>query len=165
MLSGETAIGHFPVESVEIMDRVAKQTEAHLWSKGKYGVDEVGLKPPLPVRNVIANATSHMSKDLTARGVMVISSTGLSASAISAARPAAPVVALTGNVDVYRRMALLWGVIPILVDEAGKTNPNELARAVARELGLATSGEYVLLVRGFHDDPALNSPSVTVITV
>lgn len=165
MLSAETAVGEFPVETVQIMDRVAKQTEAHLWNKGQYGIADFEPPPPLTVRKVIANATSHMSRDLMVRAVMVISRTGLSATAVSAARPAAPVVALTSNMQVYRRMALLWGMIPILVDEAGKANPNELARMAARELGLATAGEYLLLVRGFSDDPALNSPSVTVITV
>lgn len=165
MLSGETAVGHYPLEAVEIMDRVAKQTEAHLWNQGKYGIEQTEAGLPLPVRNVIANATSHMSRDLMVRGVMVISRTGLSATAVSAARPAAPVVALTGNLVVYRRMALLWGVIPVLVDEAGKTNPNDLARSAAKELGLATDGQYVLLVRGFHDEPELNTPSVTVLTV
>lgn len=165
MLSAETAIGHYPVESVEIMDRVAKQTEAHLWSKGQYGIADFETRPPLPLRKVIANATSHMSRDLMVRAVMVISRSGLSATAVSVARPAAPVVVLTSHLQVYRRMALLWGIIPILVDEAGKSNPNELARRVARELGLAAENDYLLLVRGFSDDPKLNSPSVTVITV
>lgn len=165
MLSAETAVGQFPVEAVAIMDRVVRQTEAHLSSKGQYGIVDSEATPPLPVRKVIANATSHMSKDLTVRAVMVISRTGMSASAVSAARPAAPVVALTSNISVYRRMALLWGMIPILVDEAGKANPNELARSAAKELGLASVGQYLLLVRGFHDDPALNSPSITVLAI
>lgn len=165
MLSAETAVGHYPVEAVSIMSRVAKQTEAHLLSKGQYGNADYELQPPLPLRKVIANATSHMSRDLMVRAVMVISRTGASATAVSAARPAAPVVALTSNLVVYRRMALLWGMVPILVDEAGQANPNALARRAAGELGLATPGQYVLLVRGFSEDPVLNSPSVTVITV
>lgn len=165
MLSGETAVGRYPVGAVEMMDRICKQTEAHLWSKGSYGVPRLDLDPPLPVWNVIASTTAHMSKDLMARGVMVISKTGTSAATVSAARPASPVVCMTSEVDIYRRMALLWGLIPLLVDEAGSANPNELSRHVAKELGLAESGQYVLLVRGFHDDPELNSPSVTVLTV
>ncbi len=165
MLSGETAVGQFPVEAVQIMDRVCKQTEAHLWSGGRYGAPRIDSKPPLPVWTVIANATAHISKDVLARGIMVISRSGTSAATVSAARPAAPVVGITGEPAIYRRMALLWGLIPLLVDEAGSANPNELSRSIARELGLADPGEYVLLVRGFHDDPSLNSPSVTVITV
>ncbi|MEX0941904.1 MAG: pyruvate kinase [Pseudomonadales bacterium] len=165
MLSGETAVGQYPVEAVEIMDRVAKQTEAHLWSQGHYGLVTANREPPLPVWTVIANSTSNMSRDLMARAVMVISKSGATATTVSAARPAAPVVAITSEVAIYQRMAMLWGVIPLLVDEAGKEKPNEVARGVAQQLELAEPGQYVLLVRGFHEDPELNSPSVTVITV
>ncbi|MCB1644180.1 MAG: pyruvate kinase [Pseudomonadales bacterium] len=165
MLSGETAVGAFPVEAVDIMDRVARQTEAHQWREGVYGkLPGIDVRP-LPVWNVIANATAHMSKDLMVHGVMVISRSGMSAATVSAARPAAPIVAITNEPYVLRRMALFWGVIPLLQDEAGRANPNELARRVARELNLAEQGEYVLLVRGFHDEADLNSPSITVITV
>lgn len=165
MLSGETAVGQHPIGAVEIMDRVCKQTEAHLWSSGRYGSPRADVTPPLPVWTVVANATAHMSKDLMARGIMVISMTGTSAATVSAARPAAPVIGITSDPQIYRRMALLWGLVPLLVDEAGSANPNELTRQVANELGIADQGEYVLLVRGFHENPVLNSPSVTVITV
>jgi pyruvate kinase len=165
MLSGETAVGQFAVEAVEIMDRIARQTEAHLWRQGAYGGSLSNLTPPLPLWNVIANATAHMSKELMAHAVMVISQSGLSAAAVSSARPASPVVAITGDERISRRMTLYWGVIPLLEDEAGRTNPNELARRVALSLGLAETGEFVLLIRGFNDAADLNSPSITVITV
>ncbi len=165
MLSGETAVGQHPVGAVEIMDRVCKQTEAHLWTSGRYGASPPAAEPPLPVWTVVATATAHISKDLMARGIVVISMSGASAATVSAARPAAPVVGMTSDPAIYRRMALLWGLVPLLVDEAGSANPNELSRQIAKELGIAEEGEYILLVRGFHEDPALNSPSVTVITV
>jgi pyruvate kinase len=165
MLSAETASGAHPLEAVGIMDRIARQTEAHLWSRGQYGLPRTDLVPPLPVWTAIANATAHISKDVMARGVMVVSRSGTTALTVSAARPAAPVVAITSDPASYRRMALFWGVIPILMPEAGRDNPNELARKVAKSLELAVPGQFVLLVRGFHDDPLLNSPSVTVLTV
>jgi pyruvate kinase len=165
MLSGETAIGQFAVEAVEIMDRIARQTEAHLWGQGAYGGNVSNLAPPLPLWNVIANATAHMSKELMAHAVMVISQSGMSAATVSSARPASPVVAITGDERILRRMTLYWGVIPLLEDEAGRTNPNELARRVAQSLGLAEVGEFVLLIRGFNDAADLNSPSITVITI
>lgn len=165
MLSGETAVGQFPIGAVEIMDRVAKQTEAHLWNQGRYGAPIAGQPPPVPVWTVIANATAHISKDLMARGVIVISKSGNTAITVAAARPAAPVVAITTEVDVYQRMALLWGVIPLLVDAGDYPDANDLVRLVVRDLGLAVEGQYVLLVRGFHQDPALNTPSITVITI
>jgi hypothetical protein len=62
-------------------------------------------------------------------------------------------------------MALFWSIIPVLAQDAGSINPNELARRVAQELQLAEKGEYILLVRGFHSNPEQNTPSVTVLTV
>lgn len=84
---------------------------------------------------------------------------------MSSARAAAPIVAITGRADICRKMAMLWSVIPVLSEDAGKTNPNELARQVALDEGLALPGEKVLLIRGFHGDNALNTPSVTVLSI
>jgi pyruvate kinase len=164
MLSGETAAGDHPIDAVQMMDRIARQTEAHLWSAGQYGL-QVTADPPLAATEVIASATAHMSRDLMARAVLVITQTGISAHIVSTARPAAPIIAVTGEQQVYHRLSLLWGVIPILDTEAGRANPNELARRVAMELELGVEGQYVLLVRGFHDETTLNLPSITIITI
>ena len=165
MLSAETASGKHPVEAVQMMDRIARQTESYLWRTGQYGITGPRLDPPLPIWSVMANATSHMSKDLMAHAVLVISQSGMSAATVSSARPAAPVVGITRSAEASRRMALLWSVIPMLVEEAGIENPNKLARTVALELGLAEAGQYVLLVRGFSSNPELNTPSITALMV
>ena len=60
-------------------------------------------------------------------------------------------------------MALFWGVIPVLDESTGSENPNEIARRWAESLGLAEVNNSVVMVRGFHDDPALNTPSITVV--
>ncbi len=165
MLSAETAAGQFPVEAVEMMDRIARQTEAQLWSSDEYGIRTINTSPPVPLWNVIADATARMSRDLRARAVMVITRSGKSADIVSTARPAAPIVAITHQVSVYRRLCLRWGVIPVLNEGVGSVNPNVLARNLAVDLGLASAGEYVLLVRGFHGEQERNLPSVTVIEV
>lgn len=164
MLSAETAIGSFPVESVEMMDRVARQSEARLFLSGDWGFEQFKYQK-LKVWNAVATATAGLSKELDARAVIVVSQSGISAQIISTARPAAPIIALTSSKNVYNKMALLWGVVPLHRPEAGKINPNNLARQVASELKLVDGAAYVLLVRGFHDEPELNLPSVTVITV
>ena len=165
MLSGETAVGEFPVETVSTMDRIARQTEAHLWQDGHYGHSQIDSKLPMPIWNVIANATAQISKELHASAILVISSSGISAATVSIARPPAPIVGITADDNVARRMTLFWGVIPLCDDSAGKINPNQLARDIATELGLTKEGGYVLLVRGFHGERKLNSPSVTVIAL
>jgi pyruvate kinase len=166
MLSAETASGKFPIESVQMMDRIAKQTESHLWNNGVYGAPPVkNPKPPLSIWDVMANATAHMSRNIMAHAVVVISNSGMSASTMSSARPAAPIVAITNHQDIFRKMALLWGVLPVYSVDAGKTNPNEIARNAARDLDLVNPGEYIILVRGFHATPELNTPSITCMVV
>lgn len=165
MLSAETAAGAHPVESVRMMDRIARQTESYLWRTGAYGNTVEKKAPPLPIWGVMANATAHMSKDLMAHAVLVISQSGMSAATVSSARPAAPVVGITRSPEACRRMALLWSVIPVLVEEAGIKNPNKLACEVAHNLGLAERGDYVLLVRGFSSSPEMNTPSITALQV
>ncbi|MBI4005600.1 MAG: pyruvate kinase [Gammaproteobacteria bacterium] len=166
MLSAETATGAFPVEAVKMMDRITRQTEAYQWKSGSYDtLANTGLRAPITIWNAVSNVTAQLARDLMVRAVLVISQSGMSAATMSSARPSAPVVAITGHAHNCRRMALLWSVIPVLALDAGTMNPNDLARRVARELQIADTGEYVLLVRGFHSNPAKNNPSVTVLAV
>ena len=96
---------------------------------------------------------------------MVMSNSGMSATTVASSRPAAPVIAITGEPETYRRMVLLWGVVPILSEKVGTSNPNQLAREVVKKLGLAESGQYVLLVRGLHRDKEFNTPTITALLV
>lgn len=167
MLSAETASGAWPVRAVQIMDRVARQTEAFFFRRRGAG----GLRPaalqsaPVPFGDAVADAAAQLVGDLHARGLVAISTSGMSAATMSAARPAAPVVVVSADPAVCRRMSLYWGAIPVLASGVGHDNPNHLARRVARELGLAEAGQYVVLVRGFNRDPARNTPTITLLTV
>jgi len=147
--------------------RIARQTESYLWQHGAYG--DRALKQydehSIPIWDGIANSVVHLAQDLKVRAVVVLSSSGMSAATMSSARPAAPVIAITGSAAVSRKMALLWSVIPLQSDLAGKMNPNELARKVICDNGLANEGDKILLVRGFHEDVKYNTPSITVMTV
>jgi pyruvate kinase len=78
---------------------------------------------------------------------------------VSASRPAAPVVAFSTDADVCRRLKLLWGVIPHKVEQAEFDDPPAVARRLAAELGLARSGEVVLLLAGFGK----GEPVITVL--
>jgi len=166
MLSAESAAGAFPVEAVEMMDRIIRQTEAYLWSINAY---DAGLntttQPPIPIWEAVANATNNLARDMMVRAVIVISQSGMSAVSMSSARPAAPIIAITNDERICQKMNLMWSIIPVLTQDAGSTNPNELAKRVAREQKLAVAGQTILLVRGFHRTPEKNSPSVTVLTV
>lgn len=166
MLSAESAAGSFPVESVEMMDSILRQTEAYLWQTGGYGSGLVTSdKLPIPVWESMANASNGLARDLMAHALIVISQGGMSAATMSSARPAAPVIAISNQVSTCRKMALLWSIIPVLVEEKDMGDHNKLARKVASDLKLANAGDTVLMVKGFHKDPELNCPSVTVVAV
>jgi pyruvate kinase len=167
MLSGETAVGAFPVDAVKMMDRISRQTESYLWTHDAYTARPADIKSKTAVSiwDAVANSMAQMAQDLKVHAVVVISQSGMSAATMSSVRPAAPVVAITSRPDVCRKMAMLWSVVPVLSEDAGKSNPNVLARQVVVDEGMALVGEKILLVRGFHSENTLNTPSVTVITI
>ena len=167
MLSGETAIGAHPVLAVEMMDRIARQTEGYLWRHGAFGSFGSGkqVEPPIPFGDAVADATALLSRVLSVRAIVVISQSGRTAVTVSSARPAAPVIALSANQQTYRRMSLLWGVIPMAATPEELANPAALARQAVTRIELAVPGNHILLVQGFHGDPALNAPSITVLSV
>jgi pyruvate kinase len=162
MLSAETASGAYPIAAVEVMDRVARQVEACLWADGAFGALKQNgeLEPPLPFQPAIARTISQLSRDLRVRTVVVHSQSGATANVASAARPAAPVVAASALAHTSRQMNLQWGVIPVQLESAEPAH--ELAPRLARQLGLAETGQYVLALGGVGDNSKRKTPIVTV---
>ncbi|MFH1985546.1 MAG: pyruvate kinase [Pseudomonadota bacterium] len=167
MLSAETASGKYPVESVKMMDGIARQTEGHLWRLGVFG--SLARKPegerPYPVEDALSEAMAKLSRDLLARSIIVISEQDRSLSVMSASRPAAPII---GFCPDYRRTGiscLLWGVIPVAVDPHELRDPHALARSIVIQRGIAATGDTILVVKGFSAVAAENTPSVTIVTV
>jgi pyruvate kinase len=171
MLSAETAAGAHPVESVEMMDKVAREMEGYLWQNHGHGQLR-GLasfdlsKGPAPLSRAFGAAVSDLSRDLMVRAIVVLSrGRGTSAATLSSARPAAPVVAISGNERVCCWMSLLWGVLPRKVEDEQLEHSRDLARRLSLELGLATPGGYVLEVGGFSEDSDSNVPTISVLQV
>lgn len=167
MLSGETAAGHFPVEAVEMMSRVIKQTEAFMREQDVFGklAHRDNEQKPLPFGDAIANATAQLCFDLHAKAIVSITSGGMSVVTLSSARPAAPLIAISANKWICQRMNLYWGVIPIHADDAGHAHPNKLARHHVIEAKLANEGDNVIVLRGFHQNDQLSSPTITMLTL
>jgi pyruvate kinase len=167
MLSAETASGQFPVQAVEMMDRVARQVESSLWSEGAFGAFKppADLEPPIPLHVAVARATAQLSRDLRVRTIVVLSRSGTTAAIVSAARPAAPVLGVTTDMATCKRMNLLWGVVPLKVDAAELEQPHTLTRRLARELNLAEPGQYLLEVAGFGSATTEHAPTITVLNL
>lgn len=171
MLSGETAAGEHPLEAVHMMDLVVRETETYLQKHGAFGSFDAYTplcaeeKRPLAVDDAVARATAGLSRSLDAKALVVWTRSGRSMAVMSSARPAAPILGVSADPSVLKLGCLLWGV------ELGQCVAGEiesfpaLATGLARDRGLAGSGDPVLLVQGFSHDPARNMPSVTVATV
>jgi pyruvate kinase len=166
MLSAETAAGAYPIEAVKIMDKIVRQTEAHMFKSGEYATGlQRASKSPLPIWDAMAEAVNNLAHNLGVRAVLVMSQSGMSAATVTSTRPSAPVVSITNDKAVQRRMMLLWSVIPIFREEVGTMNPNQIAREVVMDLELAKKDDYVLVVRGFHSDSQFNTPTLTTIHI
>ncbi|MFM7148294.1 MAG: pyruvate kinase, partial [Gemmataceae bacterium] len=166
MLSAETAAGSYPVQSVQMMDRVARQVESWQLMDGGFRSiteddEEVKTGLPMSPRQAIARATAQLSRDLRVRAIAVRTQNGRSAHIVSATRPAAPIVAITMEESVARSLNLYWGVLSRIVSEDAFLNPSTSARENIIDLGLGEEGQSILLLTGFGK----NEPMVNVLTV
>jgi pyruvate kinase len=163
MLSAETSVGAYPVLAVEMMDRVARAVESWQSAQGfrTLAEDDHERAHPPPPRVAVARCAARLRRELGVRAVVVRTRNGTSAAMVASTRPSAPVVALTADPAAQRRLALLWGVVPRLVDPGDLGEPHESARKAARALGLAGEGDVILLLAGF----GRREPSVTALTV
>jgi pyruvate kinase len=167
MLSAETASGAWPVATVEMMDRVARDAEAHLWALGAFGgwARQMAAGAPLSIEEAVAHAATQLSRDLMVRAIVVFTRSGRSASTVSAWRPQAPVLARSSRPATCRRLMLCWGVVPVLGPDLEAGDFPAEARRLALESGLAHDGDAILQVSDFAPDPAENQPSVVVLRV
>ncbi|HEX7706361.1 MAG TPA: pyruvate kinase [Thermoanaerobaculia bacterium] len=168
MLSAETASGRFPVQAVAMMDRVARETESQLFGSVLFGgwtTPERRVEEVMKLGHAISRATAQLSRDLKVRAVVVFSSSGTTAQEVSSARPAAPVIAASPVLETARRMTLLWGTVPLLIDPSRLDDPVQTARELVREFGLAQPGERIVRVAGFSADAQRNAPTITVFEV
>lgn len=167
MLSAETASGKYPVETVKMMDDIARQTEAYLWRQGAFGslTRKHEAARPFPIEDALSESMAQLSRDLFARAIMIISIQGRSLAVMSSSRPAAPMIGICPDHRSSCIANLLWGVIPVTADPDEIDSPNLLAKRIVLKLGLAVEGQTILVIRGFSSDPKKNTPSVTVVKI
>ncbi|WHH60466.1 pyruvate kinase [Petroclostridium sp. X23] len=147
MLSGETSVGKYPVESVLTMSRIALRTEKSIDYKKRFAITEFNMKPN--VTNAISHATCTTAHDLGATAIISVTKSGHTARMVSKFRPACPVVATTISEKVYRQLALSWGVYPFLA-ETKETTDDLFDHAVdkAVESKMVKNGDLVVITAG-----------------
>lgn len=149
MLSGETAVGKFPVETVKTMSSIARTTEKNIDYKNQLHERETSYNTDLNITNAISHATVTTAHDLNAKAIITVTKSGTTARRISKFRPSCPILSGSTSERVCRQMNLSWGVTPMLIEE--KNNSDELfehAVEVAKSNGYVTDNDIVVITAG-----------------
>ncbi len=154
MLSGETAMGEYPIEAIQVMDRIALAVEPSL--DYRHEIPEAHEDPT--IGQAMSNAACDIAEALAAKAIVVPTFTGRTASAVARLRPRRPIIGCTHHQYSLRHMALEWGVAPMAIPEA--TDVEDIwgrSLEAARQSGLVEPGDRVVITAG----TAVNIPGST----
>ena len=160
MLSGETAMGEYPVKAVEMMVRIALDVEGKIDFKTYPPTDHSPI-------GALSRATILVARIIEPACIVVFTSSGRSAQFVAAERPGVPVYAFTPNLNVYHALNMLWGVRPILIPEHPDTF-EEMAGIARKHLvakQLAAAGDNILLLGGIPAHQAGGTNFIKVHTI
>ncbi len=163
MLSGETAAGEYPVQAVAAMARIAEQAE----NKTEY-IQYVEDKDYL-IRG-LSDALSHsaclLAHDVHAKAIVVCTRTGGTAKMVSRFRPNIDIIGMTTDEKSYRKLALSWGVLPVLSEEYFSVDVLfHFAKRAAVESGLVKQGDVIVITGGTPNGKSGNSSLINLETV
>jgi len=149
MLSGETAVGAYPVEAVSTMSALALRAEE---SFREYGhLQNIRSEPAHVVTEAVSQAAVAMSRHIHAAAIITLTESGFTSRSISKHRPDCPIFAVTASDRVMRKLALNWGVTPVLF-EGERADEAMIAFGVrrGRELGCIEQGDVVVATAGVN---------------
>jgi pyruvate kinase len=147
MLSGETAVGQYPVAAVQTMHNIAVETEKALSEGSKNGWHHKAGS--LSVTESVAQAVCRIAHETGAKAILCNTSSGGTAKLVSKYRPLTPIIALTPDSGTYHQLALSWGIEPVLIPPV--YNAEEMFTKVVNtivKMGLAVEGDKVVITSG-----------------
>lgn len=147
MLSGETAIGKYPIEAVKTMASIAERTEEDIDYVKR--LENLQFNRNMDVTNAISHATCTTAHDLKATAIIALTSGGKTARMLSRFRPNCPIIAPTISAKTRRQLSLSWGVVPVMSEI--RTNSDELfdhAIKCAEKTGLIKTGDLTVMTGG-----------------
>ena len=160
MLSGESAAGKYPVEAVRNMAQICEYTEQHINYKDRFLTSEFRIKNIL---DAISHATCAMSIDVDAKAIVVCSVTGTTARMVSRFRSPVDIVGLTTDKKVWRKLALSWGVTPMLTETFNSVDVMFYkAKECARTALNLNAGDNVVLTAGPINGQCGNTNTIKV---
>lgn len=163
MLSGETAAGAYPVEAVKAMSKIAAQAEANTnyiayIKDSDYHIEKLS--------EALAHSACTLAQDIEANVIVVCTRTGGTAKTVSRFRPLIDIIGMTTDDRAYRKLALSWGVIPVMSEEFYSVDVLfHYAKRAAMETGLVKKGDKIVLTGGTPNGKSGNSNLINVETV
>jgi pyruvate kinase len=150
MLSNETAAGQYPVIAVETMARIAVIAEEGLWAnRSPHAVQNPNVEGKQAISDVISQSTCQIAEALNIKAIVTSTLTGYTTLRVAKERPRTRILCVTPNEVTYRRMALVWGVLPLLIPEFHTID--EMINTVvgaAEHAELVKTGDSLVIIAG-----------------
>ena len=163
MLSGETAAGRYPVQTVETMARIAETTERSIHYDRRFRAGEFEIKNPV---DAISHAVCGMSIDIGAKAIAVCSLSGMTVRMVSRFRPPVDILGLTTDERSWRRLALSWGVTPMMCDRFESTDVLFYrAKQLSKEAFALQKGDLMIVTGGMTNGRSGNTNLIKVETI
>ncbi len=160
MLSGESAVGKYPVQAVETMSKIAEHTEKNLPYAQRFHKNQFKIKNMV---DAISHATCGMAMDIDAKAIVACSLSGMTCRMVSRFRPPMDILGVTTNEKTWRKLALSWGVVPVMCEELPST---EVLFYTAKNLARATlgleSGDRIVITGGVTNGLSGNTNLIKV---
>lgn len=165
MLSGETAMGKYPIEVVNVMSKIALRAESDIpdLQLVKFEYDN---KMPENITNAVSHGACTLAEDIEANALLAITKSGYTASKMAKFRPRIPILASTPTEMVYNSLALVWGVKPMMVDNtSGAEKLLDKSISTAKKAGYLAKGDKVVASLGVPLDVTGNTNTIRVVIV
>jgi len=164
MLSAETASGQYPVEAVDMMDRIVTRVEMDAGWRHLTDTNQPAAEPN--VSAAIAAAASQIARTIGARAIAAFTSTGGTALRLSRERPVPPILGIVADAPIARRLALSWGIHAVVAPGApGMDEAVERALRLARDEAFARPGETIVVAGGIPFGQTGTTNSLRVVRV
>ena len=164
MLSGETAMGSYPVLTVQVMARIAEQAESDAFEMGYYSGKKYDLDTD--VTNAMCDAACTTARDVNAKAIIALTKCGHTARRMSKFRPSEPIVAATPMEKTFHQLALSWGVYPVIA-RYQKDSESLFRHAIdcAKQIDLVEDGDIAVIAAGVPLDTPGNTNLLKVAVV
>ncbi len=163
MLSGETAAGLYPVQSIAAMARIALQAESR-----EQFIQKVDEKDYLirSTSDALSHSACTLARDVRAKAIVVCTRTGGTAKMVSRFRPMIDIIGMTTDIRSYRKLALSWGVLPVMSEEYNSVDVLfHFAKCAARDSGLVKKGDTIVITGGTPNGKSGNSNLINIETI